>query len=237
MRWIRPLGFGHAQQHFAKVYLGEIRQVARDYVFAFATHNKRTFPICILGLEDGSNLFLSPDDQWGNTYIPATLRTYPFSFKYDPKQRPILCIDQESGLLTAEKSGEPFFSDTGDLAPALHQIFQLLNQVQNSKIATDRASEALKKKGLLTPWTQSINTENGVKTVKGLYCVDEGALERLETIDLKVLLRLGALELAFLQIFSMQNLDKLSKLHKPRQEPQYQVDSSDDDYIHFDALL
>src|SRR6476469_6142567 len=58
----------------------EFPQAAPEYAIVFAKNNDDVVPVVILGARQNQNLFLTGDDSWEGSYVPAFIRRYPFVF-------------------------------------------------------------------------------------------------------------------------------------------------------------
>src|SRR5262245_28680185 len=74
----RGTGFGFAAgAQFVPLGLEEIPAAAQDYPVLF-TSDPQPIVIALLGLHQGSNLFVGADRSWKpDTYIPAYVRAFP----------------------------------------------------------------------------------------------------------------------------------------------------------------
>jgi hypothetical protein len=80
------LGFAAAAQS-VPLGLGEIEAAAQHYPVLFTSGPTPT-PVALLGLREGSNLFLRPDGSWqSDAYVPAYVRAFPFIFLKIPPAR------------------------------------------------------------------------------------------------------------------------------------------------------
>ena len=56
--------------------------------------------VALFGLQNGQNLFVDPQGRWMARYIPARLRSYPFSLAFrEGMPDPLLCVDESSRLI------------------------------------------------------------------------------------------------------------------------------------------
>ena len=128
----------------------------------------------------------------------------------------MLCIDEDSGLVANGLAGERFFNDDGQPAPATLDILKFLNQVEQSRLATQTACAALQQHQLIRPWPITLTTDAGEQPVAGLFQIDEAALNRLSGEALHALAQAGALPLAYCQLLAMQHLPVLGQLAQAR---------------------
>ncbi|WP_158249974.1 SapC family protein [Zhongshania marina] len=211
LRWIpihdfRPL----INSGFVTLLNSELAQVARHYTFGFCRRNDDFIATCILGVGDKPHLFLNEDGSWlENHYIPAKLRVLPFHLEPGAENgKSTLCIDEKLGLSSHSSEGNHFFTE-GKPSPALREIMNLIQHIQLDQKASDKAFRALASAGLLMPWGVDLNLGKFNATLNGFYQVNTELLASLPGKDLEELNQLGALNAAFLQIFSMQHIDTL----------------------------
>lgn len=166
----------------------------------------------VLSLKPGMNVFVAQDWRWLGQYIPAVYRSYPFRLAPTADGKQVLCVDEDSGLVTDGSKGEDFFSLDGQPAPAIQDILNFLTHLEQSRLATTRACGALQKHQLICPWPIKVKTDAGEQAASGLFQIDEAALNQLSGDALLELRQTGALLVAYCQLLSMQHLPLLSKL-------------------------
>lgn len=168
-------------------------------------------PIGILGLQSESNLFISKEGKWIGRYLPALLRSYPFLLAEDESKEDsyILCVDEDSGLLTDDNKELPFYAEDGSLGSRVKTLLELLYQVNRNRVSTLKSCKLLDTYGLIKPWPLVIKHDEGEHDVEGFYAVDETALNELDGSAFLELRKSGALHLAYCQLLSMQNIKVL----------------------------
>ncbi len=87
-----------------------------------------------------------------------------------------------------------------------------LSQVEASMLVTERAVNALADADLIAPWEINLKQDEEVVPVKGLFRVDEAALNKLDDEDFLTLRKAGGLAVAYGQLFSMNQLAVLERL-------------------------
>ena len=212
-RWKQPINYSHAQHaHTAPVVFAELPKVVLELPVAFVADEAGRFStVCLLGIDAGQNLLVGPDKRWEGTYIPAFFRAFPFRLAATAEGQRVFCIDEESGLLSDDKEALALLNPEGQLAEATQKIFDLLQQIEQSRVATQAMCASLQKQGLITAWPLTLKTPEGDKSLKGLHRIDEDALNRLEGEALAELHRARALPLAYFQLLSMQHSQGLAE--------------------------
>lgn len=196
--------------------LAELSKAAMTLPIGFVEQNGAFVPVAVLGLAPRQNLLVGLDGRWAEAYVPAAFRGYPFRLGQTESGQQVLCIDEESGLITDGPDGEPFFGEDGQPAPILQEILNFLSENERSRAATVAVCAALKAHDLIRPWPITVKEEGVEKTVGGLFQIDEDALTKLPADALYAVAQSGGLGLAYCQLLSMQNLSLLGKLARAR---------------------
>ena len=191
---------------------GELSTAVLSLPLGFLTQGERKQLVAVLSLVPGRNVFVAPDGRWIGPYVPAAFRSYPFAMARTPDEKLVLCIAEDSNLVTDGPDGEVFFGEEGKATEAMTDILKFLHQVENSRMAAQRATDCLDQHGLLQPWSITLKTPEGERQVPGLYKVDEAALNAVSAEILLELRQAGGLYLAYCQMLSMQHLPLLGKL-------------------------
>src|SRR5690606_18220561 len=138
--------------------------------------------VALLSFAPGSNLFVSDEGKWVGTYIPAMFRSYPFRLlRVKGQDDMVLCIDEESEFIK-DGPGEEIFFDGGDQpSKSVTQTSEFLTELERSRQATAFAVNALAEAGVVVPWLIDVKAGDKKTPVKGIYRIDEKALNGLNT--------------------------------------------------------
>ncbi|NLC71155.1 MAG: SapC family protein [Desulfuromonadaceae bacterium] len=218
-RLLTPATYLFAEKEgLAPLAAAEFAAIASRFPVVFLNHGGKMAAFALLGLEKGENLFVGKDGRWLSDYIPAFLRRYPFVFgkKREDSEDLLLCIDEESGLLT-ESDGDPLFTETGEKAPALEKAVALMSGYHQSAGIAEKFSSALQEKELLAPLHVKVQVgENAGVNLGGLLQVDESRLDKLADGDFLELRSKGYLPLVYLHLFSLTRIQDLLARKKAR---------------------
>jgi SapC len=216
--WRRPKGYDFVAK-VAVVPLGgsEFWQAAGAMPIGFIERSPGTYlPVAIMALLQGSNAFVGPGGQWLGSYMPAVLRSYPFSLiGGNGSGQKMLGIDEDSGLLVDVPAGEGeerFYEADGTATSSIKSITELLESVERDQVATDRAVAALADAQLIKPWPLTVKVGNQQMTVNGLYCVDESALNALDDASFLRLRKASSLFVAYGHLLSLAQVALLTRL-------------------------
>jgi hypothetical protein len=214
-RWIRYDSYKFAgKEAVLPLVAAELSKAVIAMPIGFINPNSIFTPAAMLGLKPGKNLFVAQDGRWVGGYIPSILRGYPFRLAHNEENRLILCVDEDSGLVTDHPVGELFFDEAGEPSESVRQVLNFLQTVEQSRVATATACEMLDRYGVIKPWPITLKGDAGEHTIDGLFRVDEAALNQLSDDAFLELRRVGALLIAYCQLLSMQNLDIIANLAK-----------------------
>lgn len=192
--------------------LEELSRAVPTLAVAFVRQEAAFQVVALLSLKPDCNHYVTPDAQWPHGHVPAVLRTYPFRLLDGPDGAPLVCVDEASGLVSPDASGQPFFDAQGEPAPALQEMLAALHRNDRSLKAAAAACAQLQLHGLIKPWPIRIRQAAGEQKLAGLFQVDEAALNRVPAPVLGELRDSGALLLAYSQLLSMQHLRFLGEL-------------------------
>ena len=228
-------------QAVAPVLLAELPKLLPHYALGFIQQETGYQAVALLSLDGQNNLYLHSDGRWLGSYVPASLRGYPFTLANTEEGQKALCVEQAH---LSEEQGEPLFDEAGNLAPTVQRTVEFLNQCEQNRELTQRSVNALAEAGVIEQWPLKLERGEGQEpiSVNGLFRVDEKALNALEG-EAYAQLRGGPMALAHAQMFSMSQLSQLSERakfhaqHATQQVPENLdsvLDGVDDDELTFD---
>ena len=179
---------------------------ARDYVIVFAGA-ETPMPVAILGIQQKRNLFVSGEGQWQGRYIPAFVRRYPFVFSgSEDGSRFTLCVDKEFKGLNEEGRGERLFDESGEKTAYLDKMLKFLQEYQLQFQRTQAFCQKLKELDLLESMQAQISLPSGSQqSLTRFQVINRDRLKALDGEQLAELAKTDALELAYLQLQSMNN--------------------------------
>ena len=220
--WRHPAGYGFAAA-YAVVPLGgsEFAYAVPAMPIGFVEQSGHYLPVALMAFTKGQNVFVGPTGQWLGSYVPAILRTYPFSLvRVQGTEQTTFCIDEDSGLIVDEagENVEKFFEADGSPSPATKTIEELLRRVEHHRTITDLAVAALAEAGVIKPWPLTMPVGNQKVTVSGLFSVDEAALNALDDETFLKLRKTSALVIASGQLLSTAQVSVLTRLSNIQQQ-------------------
>ncbi len=196
-----------SKQQTSTIVAAELGQAVRTLPMAFVKQGDNFILCAVMALEPEQNLYVAPDGRWLGGYVPAAFRGYPFSIKNGT-----LHIDEDSGLVSDDTSGQALFDKAGELTKPVQDVLNFLQQIEQNRTITDLAVAALSDAGCITEW------EFKDKDVTGLYRADEAKLNTLEGETYLKLRKTKSIAIAYAQLFSMANIGVFDKLVKIREQ-------------------
>jgi hypothetical protein len=189
----------------------EFPQAAADYAIVFAGTEEALMPAVILGLQPEQNLFIDESGAWDSSYIPAFVRRYPFVFSSsDDAKTFTLCIDEGYPGFNRDGRGERLFQDGGERTEYLERVLDFLREYQLQFQRTRRFCDKLREFDLLEPVRADFTLKSGGQsTLTGFMVVNRERLKALSAERLAELARTDELELAYLHLHSLRNLQAM----------------------------
>lgn len=244
--WKKPQGYGFfSNNQIVQVLLAELPKLISCYPLAFIANQDKFLLVALLGVEHGRNVFISTSSEWDASYVPSSVRGYPFSLVRLNDDSLTLCISEEC-LVCTEAAPEPLFQPSGELAPHVANTVDFLRHCDANREVTQRAVDVLASMNLIEVWPIQYRYSDRLDTTRlsGIYRINQECLHGLEEKALKKLMECGALGLAYAQLFSMEQLQPLiarAKLQCSGQSPLAGMPELDDifgseDSFNFDFL-
>jgi hypothetical protein len=197
------------------VYLAasEFALAARHYALVFTRDAEGALvPAALLGLRPDENLMVDDQGGWAAGYVPAYVRRYPFILaKATPDSAQFtVCIDETLPGFNTAREGEPLIDENGEQGVSLSKSVKFFQEFHKHSIITRDFCEALDKAELLESMQARVALDCGANfSLAGLYCVTREKLKALPVASLRTFFTADYLELIYLHMHSMSNLDKL----------------------------
>lgn len=200
------------------VYLaaGEFAAAAREFAIVFTRDASGSpIPAALLGLATDTNLFVGAEGEWRGRYVPAYLRRYPFMLATTNEAGAefTVCIDETFSGFNTAREGEQLIDDEGEQCPLLLRSVEFLREFHQHTERTTQFCAALDRAQVLEGIQANIALDGATNfSLTGMFCVNRERLGRLDAQQLKALFDPGYLELIFLHLNSLANLDRLIEL-------------------------
>ena len=155
---------------------------------------------------------IAEDRAWLGSYIPAYIRRYPFILANADEQANsfAVCIDESySGFNTAGE-GDRLISDNGGHGEILANSVKFLEEFHKHSQVTSTFCQAIADAGLVESMQANFSMKSGSTfSLAGLYCVPRNKIKALSAEQLNLFVDRDYLDLLYLYIYSLSNMDKL----------------------------
>lgn len=198
------------------LYIGPAGQWLGGYIpAAFRGHPFR------LGQIEGRDDKVLCVDEASGLILDAGDNTKEAELAIDPSGASVNTgTDQDQ--LNLDKAGDQggrnaFFDPDGQLSANTKAAFNFLLSLERNRVSTDAAVHALSEANVLQPWAFQVRVDGQDIAVNGLFRVDEAALNALDDQWFLYLRQMGALAIAYAQLFSMgqaRNLERLAQVQQ-----------------------
>ena len=198
-------------QHALGLVVQEFAKASGEFpvVFLKDTASEKFFPVAMLGIEQNVNLFVTADNKWDASYMPARYTHKPLSVipHKDDENKFAIAIDMASKLISDD--GFPLFDEEGKENEHLEKRKNaLMAYIEHEKLTTSFI-EKLVSLDLVQPRNLKVNVQEKEFNLNGLYLVDEKKLTELPDEQFLELRRLGYIAPIYAQLSSMNQLNKL----------------------------
>ncbi len=195
----------------------ELNQAIKDFPVVFIKENENFLPVAIFGIDQNQNLFVDDSGQWTARYIPAFIRRYPFvpAIAQEKDGQLTVCIDEAAACVSQDR-GEHLFVD-GKNSDFLDKAILFLQEYKTQTDASIVLVKQLAEAGLLVEQIASVKLNDGQSfDLTGFFTVDTAKLSALTPESTYHLFQSGALQIAYLHLSSLDNLDRLVAKHAQR---------------------
>lgn len=206
--------FGFAETvNSVPIVAAEFRSAAGDCAIVFAGEGEAVFPVVILGLSESKNLYVSEDKSWDGRYVPAFIRRYPFVFAEGADEKSFtLCIDTEFDGVNSDNEGERLFDSRGERTKYLEGVLGFAQDYHAQFTRTQAFCKRLMDLELLEPMQAQYRTPVGeTGRLNGFSAVNREKLKTLPGDTLQEMLQADELELLFIHLQSLNNLQPLAE--------------------------
>jgi hypothetical protein len=221
--------FAHVKDaHIAAASLKEYAQLASCMPIVFVKDPKSdiTHSVAMLGTEQNVNLYMQ-SGKWSAHSVPLNIQRYPFDVRPDGDKLGVY-IDEKSELV-GTKEGELLFTEAGEASPYLQNRQQLLSDLANSEMATQRFINKLIELKLLDPIVLRVQYTSGQqRNINGMQSISEKRLHELSDEQILELHKAGFLGAIYAILLSLGQLNRLVQMSaegaSPIQSLQLKID-------------
>lgn len=188
----------------------ELRRATGQLPMGFVRRGDTHLLVAVLGIPEYS-VAVTPGGHWQPGHFPDYLRTYPFRLLNVGQDRQTVGMAKECLVPAGTGEGSALFNDQGRPAETVKPALDFMKRLAASMVATRKAIGMLDEHQLLTSWTPSVTLSEETVRLDGLYRIDNERLRALDGQVLKVLQDNGALDIAYAQLLSMDQIKRLGQ--------------------------
>lgn len=206
-----------AGQHLIPAIAAELEALVAHYPLAFIQDDEHFRLMVVTSVFPDHNEYVTPTGKWLGHYKPAFIRAYPFRQmglpgQPDAQNRKSVLAMEESSFRPVEEATHRLFTGEGTPSDKLKQVAQFCQQIEESRAQLQRAVNALAEHGLIVEWPLQQKRDGKTHAINGLYQIDERALLGLDGDALQSLSALGALSVAYGQLYSRRQFQMFGRL-------------------------
>lgn len=197
-------------QNLINIFANEADIIAKDFPIVFITGEKTSL-IAIISIDGVKNIALGKKNEWKGSYVPSSIKTYPFLTIVNEKNKNerIILLDKDSELLD-ENKGKPLYTKKGEESKYLKDIKEQLLLASEQEIHTQKIIDMLDKSGILE--NGSVSSKEADKIlISGFKIVNRKKLYELPDSTLASWARNGILTFIDAHLKSLSNIEKLIK--------------------------
>jgi hypothetical protein len=207
-----------AQQPVVEVVVGEFSSVASVYPIFFIERDGNLSPVALQSLISGKNIFVEDDGAWSGYYLPAAFRRYPFvvgTGEFEGKPAPVLMVEED---MLSDSEGEPLYPEDPKEAEEgpIARTMRLMAETDRHHQGTQLLVAQLKAADLIRPSDLEVNLSGQKHNITGLFGIDEKKLNELPDDKFLELRKSGALSVAYMQLLSIGQVQRLVVRHNLR---------------------
>ena len=213
---VADYGFA-AGQTMCPITAVEFPRIAPNYPIVFLKDDVGDMSaFALLAVPGGKNLFVDGGGSWRGSYVPASIRRYPFVFgrtKGDDKNL-ALCIDEDSDHVS-ETEGEPLFTEDGKPTEILEKAIEFMKQFQTNHAHTVAICQELERLEMFQGLKAQVRLPSGKNyNFVGAKIIDEKKLSSIADADFLEWRRRGWLALIYAHLISLGQMSHLAELHE-----------------------
>jgi hypothetical protein len=184
----------------------EFFEASRELPVLFTKDGSGDFiPVALLSLSAEDN---NLGEQWGDVYMPAFIRRYPFALSSDGT----VIFDKQAPHLQEEEGERLFNEENGENTETLDSVAKFLNYMDQQYKATHAFSKACAERELLEPFNVQVNvTEDKPVRLSSLYVINEKKLNELADADVTEFFRNGWLAWAYAHLHSLNAVGRVAR--------------------------
>jgi len=203
----------------------EFPMASEHYSIVFTGSGDELLPVVVMGIREDENLYIDEAGAWKANYVPAFIRRYPFVFaSTDDEKTLTLCLDENYEGCNQEGRGERLFDADGEQTQYLAKVLDFLQDYQANYKRTQQFCKTLSELDLFEEMGAKFTLPSGdERTLTGFKVINREKLKAISQEALATLMANDGLELIYLHLHSMRNLNKVLERIPKQQEKESEV--------------
>lgn len=192
--------------YLVPISLEEALIAMKSLLVVFIKEDTNKFvPAVILGTKETKNLLITDNNWKKGTYIPASIRAYPFGIGTTKNNNEtFITLDSASDILENEDGYNIFDEDLNFTKNGQHAISfvqKIYSEIDKSREFTSHIDSL----GLLKNATLTIEKDGEKYELDNIFVIDEPSLNKLESRKLKKLATSNYMKYIYAHLFSLNN--------------------------------
>lgn len=199
-------------RHLAPLMLQEFVAAAPYFPIFFlkAQDNSGYNAVAVYGLKEEQNLFVENDSYTGG-YLPASIRTYPFTLAQASDEQLVLCVNEQADNVSRAE-GQPLFNEDGsntEFFDGVNKFFRDYidaNTVSRNIVKQIEEMDLFKADGL--QYTDAAGKDH---RLNGFYVINREKFDALSDEQFLSLRKFGVLPAIYAHLSSLDRIGTLIK--------------------------
>jgi hypothetical protein len=176
--------------------------------FLQSADSKDYHPVSVFGLVENQNLFIK-NGKFEGAYVPAAVRAYPFTLAQANDDQLILCINEESDIVS-KTEGQPLFDAEGKATEFFEGVNNFFKEFIDANNVSRNITAQLAEMGLFkADGLQYRDAAGAERRVNGFFVIDREKFDALTDEQFLSLRKFGVLPAIYAHFSSLERIGAL----------------------------
>lgn len=197
-------------RHLAPLMLQEFVSAAPFFPIFFlkAQEGEGYNAVAVYGLKEGQNLFVENDSYTGG-YLPASIRTYPFTLAQSGDDQLVLCVNEEADNVSRTE-GQPLFNEDGSNGEFFEGVNKFFREYIDANTVSRNIVNQIAEMGLFkADGLQFTDLAGKEHRLNGFFVIDREKFEALSDEQFLSLRKFGVLPAIYAHFSSLERIGAL----------------------------
>lgn len=199
-------------RHLAPLMLQEFVAAAQFFPIFFlkAQDGNGYNAVAVYGLKEEQNLFIENDSYTGG-YLPASIRTYPFTLAQASDEQLVLCVNEEADNVSRTE-GQALFNEDGSNTEFFDGINKFFRDYIDANTVSRNIMKQIEEMGLFkADGLQYTDAAGNDHRLNGFYVIDREKFDALSDEQFLSLRKFGVLPAIYAHLSSLDRIGVLIK--------------------------